>query len=419
MPQIHDLTSDGATSVALTPSTAVQAAEFSINAPKSSVGDNWPLASALVTRLRVGVDQAASGGTAVNWDDLSRICDSINTSCPLLGTMFPRDTCTGPVVKHIIEFFGRGYTYTDGARIQIPATDGDVAVDLFFVLPFTQELMIKPHHSAPWMGWLTGGRHQFYIGATTVLDSLSTGLVIEATTNVQCWIEYYVSPKLHVPSFPQWHVYEAPAAGGSTALLQGIGTANGLQDVKDGSRLGALLELSDQKGMGAADGADNITSVAIPQLGQDVTVNVDAFFAAFRALMGGHRGPVSGVSTTIVHDRAGNPEGMSATPNGVMNTSTAMYTPYRAPGRDSQLSKMVKFFGELKVIRTFTSAPTSGRHRFACLEFREFTDAKKAEMVKRTGKKAAGASRIYAQKMPQRKGDESVLPEEVHFADGT
>lgn len=419
MPQIHDLTSDGSTSVALTPGAAIVSAEFTVNAPKSFVGDNWPLAQALVTRVRVGLDQAASGGAAINWDDLPRIVDSFNTSCPLFGTMWPRDSATGPIVKHIMEFFGAGYQYTDGARNQIAAADGDTAVDLYFVQPFAQEFLFKPHHASPWMGWLNAGKHTVYLAASTVLDSLSTGLVLEATTNVQCWIEYVVSPKLHIPHFPQWHVYEAPAAGGTTALLQGVGTANGLQDVKDGSRLAALLELSDQKGMGAADGADNITSVTIPQLGQDVTVNVDAFFAAFRRIVGGHKGPVSGVATTIVHDRAGNPEGMSATPNGVMNTATAMYTPYRAPGRDAQISKMPKFFGELKIVRTFTSNPATGRHRFACLEFREFSQAKKAEMLARTGKPVKGVSRIYSSKVPERPGEIAVLPEQVAFADGS
>lgn len=418
MPQIHDLTSDGATQVAVTPATTVTSAEFVINAPKSAVGDNWPLAMALVTRVRCGLDQAASGGAAVNWDDLPRVVDSVNTSCPLFGTMFSRESSSGPIVKHIMEFFGKAYTYVDGARNQIPSTDGDVAVDQYFVQPFAHELLQKPHHAAPWMGWLAGGKHTVYIAGTAILDSLSTGLVLEATCNVQSWIEYVVSKKLLIPHFGQFHVYETPAAGGTTALLQGVGTNNGLSDVKDGSRLAALLELSDQKGMGAADGADNITSVTIPQLGQDITVNVDAFFAAFRGLVGGHRGPISGVSTTIVHDRSGNPEGMAATPNATMNTATAMYTPYRAPGRDTQMTKIPKFFGELKVIRSFTTAPTSGRHRFATLEFREFSNAKKREMVARTGKTVVRTGRIFSAKPIDNKGDASVLPEFVDFAGG-
>jgi hypothetical protein len=415
IPQIQDLTSDGSTTVAVTPGASVQPAEFTVQAPRSAVGSQgWPLAAAIIGCVRTSVDQPGTG-SLITWDDLPRILDSVNVQSPLFGTTHPRESFTGPVLKHCIEFLSRGYNYTDGARNQIPIADGDTVVDQYFVIPFAQETLNKPHHCSPWLGWLQGTKITFNIGATTCLDAVSTGVVIEATTNVRCWIEYFVSNELVIPTIAQFHVYDSPAAGGSRALLQGIGSPNGLSDVKDASRLAALFELTDIKGMGAADGADNITSVSIPQLGQDVTTNIDAYFAAYRALIGGHKGPVSGNLTTIIHDRAGNPETMVATPNATMNTATAMYTPYRAPGRNSELTKIPKFFGDLQVIRTFTAAPASGRHRFLTLEYRELGEAKKKELIGRTGKGGGTMERIFLGKMPERAGELAALPQRVRF----
>ncbi len=413
-PQPFDLTSDGGTSVALTPGAAVVNAEFLVTAPKSAVGDNFPLAMAIVGRLRFTFDQAASGGTAVNWDDLARVIDSIDVQSPVLGNTHPKDSFPGPVLKHVVEFTSQGYTYADGARAQIAAADGDTTVDHYFVIPYANELLRKPHHCAPWIGWLVNTKVKLYLAASTVFDSLSTGAVTKATTNVQMWVETVIASRPHLPTLAQFHLYESPAAGGTTATLIGIGMANGLSDVKEGSRLAQLFELTDVKGMGAADGADNITSVTIPQLGLDTVTNVDAFFAAYRRAMGGHRGPVSGVATTIVADRAGNPEGMSATPNGVMNTATAMYTPYRFMGRDAELTKIPKFVGDLKIVRSFTSNPASGRHRFVTLEFRELGEQKKGELKERAGRsRNAPTSKIMLTpgKLNGR-GDLGGLPEE-------
>lgn len=396
IPQILDLVSDGGTAVSLTPGTAPVSAEFIVSAPRAGVGDNWPLALNYVTRFRVTVDQAASGGTAMNWDELACVADSFDIKSPVLGNTHPRDTFQGTIAKHLVEFVSMGYNYADGGRTQIASTDGDTTMDVYFILPHAHECGGRPHHFAPWLGWLQNTKIANYLAAANVLDGLSTGAVIKAPCTVQTWIEYVVSDELIMPSINQWHLYETPATGGTTAILNGLGTANGYNDLLDGSRIAGLYELTGAQGnakniMGGSATADQYTSYTIPQFSQDVTVNVDAFFSAYRRIIGGHRGPISNAVGVATHDsKSGNPfqmrGGQGTSTGDLMNTANALFIPIRSPGHDMMLTKLMKFFGDLKITRTFSSTPSSGKFRFVTNELRELGAAKKTELIGKTGR---------------------------------
>lgn len=433
VPQILDLTSDGGSSVSVTPGTTPQKVEFLVQAPKAGVGDAWPIALNYVSCIRTTFDQAASGGTVVNWDQLALVADSFDVQSPTLGNTHARNTFTGPITKHIIEFISSGYEYSDGARIQLIAADGDVTLDMYYVLPMAHECFEKPHHSGVWLGWLNATKVVTYTATAAAVDPLSTGAVLKAPTSVRTWIEYVVSNELLMPTINQWVMYETPATGGTTAIVNGIGTANGLQDVLDGSRVAALLELTSIL-MGGATTADAYTSVTIPQIAQDVTVNIDAFFSAYRRLIGGHVGPISGVSAVTntagvianaaLVDRAGNPNlmGVTTTVNNLLNSPAALYIPYRAPGKSAMLSKMLKFFGDLKITRTFSTVPSSGKFRFVTNELRELGPAKKQELIGKTGRPASlekihsnGSTDGGAKRGMNTTRKQAVLPERVNF----
>lgn len=388
VPQLLDLVSDGGNSVSLTPAATVQQAQFLVSAPRAGVGESWPLCTNIIARCRTTVDQPASGGTALDWDLLFNIMDSFDVNSPILGNTHPRDTFTGMITKHIAEFISAGYRYGDGGRIQIAATDGDTTVDLYYTIPFEHGCFDRPHHFAVWLGWLKDTKITAYLAPSTTIATYSTGAVIKAPTSVTMWAEYIVSDELIMPTINQFHLYETPASGGTTAILQGLGTANGLNDVLDGSRILALLELTSLYGMGGATTADIYTSVAIPQWSQDVTVNVDGFFRAFKVAMGGRGGPIGNAVGVAAVDRSGNPnaQGSTTTMNNLLNSSAALYIPWKAPGRDSMLTKALKFFGDLKVQRTFSSTPSSGKFRFVTNEARELGVAKKRELVAKTGR---------------------------------
>jgi len=397
--QTLDVFADGgAQSVSITPGSTVQPAEFTVQAPKGGVDGNWPLAMNIVKKITIGVDQPASGGSAIAADNLPIVVDSFNVNSPLLGLTHPRDTFTGMISKHVAEFFSAGYTYADGARVQIPAADGDTAVVMYQLLPFAQENFNKPHHFAPWLGWLNATKITTYIAASTAIAAYSTGAVTEAPCSVSCWIEYVVSSELILPAFAQYHLYESPASGGTTVTVQGIGTSNGMADVKDGSRLACLLELCNT-GLGGATDASAVTAVTIPQLGLDLTQNIDSFFSAFRRAMGGHRGPIALSATVPVPDRGGDPYSMTSTVSGALNDGTALYIPWRFVGRNQQITKLPRFFGDLRVTRTFSSTPSSGKYRFVTCELREFGEAKKKEMIAKTGR-AGKLERIFENGVP-------------------
>jgi hypothetical protein len=412
----------GAQTVAVTPGATVQPVEFTVQAPKGGVDGNWPLAMNIVKKIAIQIDQPSSGASTIEADELPIVVDSYNVNSPLLGITHPRDTFTGPIAKHIAEFFSAGYTSADGARIQIPTTDAEYSVVHYQLLPFAQENFVKPHHFAPWLGWLNATKITTYIAPSTAIAAFSTGAVSEAPCSVSCWIEYVVSSELIMPTFAQFHLYESPASGGTTVTVQGIGTSNGMADVKEGSRIAALLELTDINGMGGPDGADNITAVTIPQLGLDLTQNPDAFFTAFRRAMGGHRGAIALSTTVPVADRAGDPYSVihAAGLETTLNAASAMYIPYRFVGRDQQITKLPRFFGDLRVTRTFTTAPTSGKYRFVTEELREFGELKKKEMIAKTGRPGK-LQRIYeggvpdAEDLARHPHKVAALPERVIF----
>jgi hypothetical protein len=420
--QTLDVYADGgASAVSVTPGAAVQPVEFTVQAPKAGVDGNWPLAMNIMVKTSIVVDQPSSGGSTLELDETTVIMDSYNVNSPLLGLTHPRDTYTGPIAKNIAEFFSAGFTSSDGGRIQVAAADGDTTLVLYQLLPFAHEAFERPHHFAPWLGWLNATKINAYVAASTAIASFSTGAVTKTPCTVSCWIEYVVSSELIMPGFAQYHLYETPASGGTTALVNGIGTQNGMADVKDGCRLAMLLELMSINGMGGATTADNVTSVNIPQLGLDQTFNVDSFFSAFRRAIGGHRGSIAASVTEPYTDRSGPPNIVATDVLTNLNAAGALYIPWRFPGRDQQITKLLRFFGDLKVTRSFTSVPSSGKHRFVTCELREFGPAKKKEMIGKTGKTSYVLKRIfengnpYAVDLERHPNKVRGLPERVIF----
>ncbi len=433
VPQFVDLVPDGASSI--TPGTSPTLVEFLFQAPKSGVGDSWPIGTNYIIAADVTVDQAASGGSAIEWENwFVSAFDSFNVDVPLLGTTHTRDTYQAAIAKHVIEFVSSGYTYTEGARAQILSTDGDTLITVYQVLPMAHECNDRPHHSGFWLGWLNAAKIQAWMATSTAVAAYSTGAVIKAPTTVRGWVEYIVSDELIMPVVNQWHRYTAPAAGQTTHFLTGIGTANGLNDVKDGSRLVGLFEMMSQGesggvNMGGATSANHYTSMNIPQLSQDQTVNVDAYFAAYRRVIGGHRGPISYGPTSlpiVAADGRGNPYNIAGSQTGHLNSAGAWYIPIRAPGRNFQLSKQPKFFGDLKRSITLDTTVNTGNYVWVTNEFRELGESKKAEMIAKTGRagtleriltnpQGGQHNRTSLKNKAPGKGREAVLPQRVMF----
>lgn len=389
---ISDLRSDGKTQQSLTPGSTEQSVSFLIQAQKGNVDKSWAVARGVCGRLAIGFDQAASGGSAVDWDDLFSVIGGIEVKSDVFGTMYSKEVTAGQILKNLSEFISQGYTYGDYARAQIASSDGDTAVHLYFTIPIRHEYMTRPEDTAIWLGWLANTEIKFYLAVSTALDAFSTGAVTEATCNLQMWVEYDVVNELDIPVIPNWTLH-TQAAGGTEFLMRGVGAANGLKGVVEGNaggyRLAGLFELCDNGGMGGSSTADNYTEIELQQFGQDRIVNVDGLFYRYNKTLRGRRGPI--VAATDSSGKSVEP--LTATGNGKLNSSTAKYIPLMAPSLNQQLTKLPKFYGDLKRVCSYTTAVSSGTHKAVSHGFYELSPAAKGELMARA-RRPAGAYRL-------------------------
>jgi hypothetical protein len=381
-----DLKTDGGdTNVAITPGTAETQKTFKITSPKGEVNGGWIKPTAIHIDLLVGLDQTGSGST-INADELPRVIAGLEIQSPLFGTILTKETGFGPYLKHILEFVSGGYQYDEGCRAQIAAADGDTAVRLYTTYHFAQRGFCRPHDFAPWIGWLDQTLITYHAGVTTALDAVSTGVVLEATSNLSMQLSYIVDNHLEVPVLAHWKKY-THNAGSNTIKMLDVGGEAGLNGVQKYTRLAGLYECFDQLGMGGPDGADNITQIVCEQLGISRTVNIGAMVRNYLRLIGNNRGPKGGVgASTPLHDGAGNPYTMAAAPNGALNASTLAYMAITSPGRMAEITKIVKIAADLELTQTYTTTPSSGSHVMIALGIREFTPAKKKELQARANR---------------------------------
>lgn len=377
-------TQDGDFSVQITPSASAETTkQFKVAASKGSAFGAWIKATGITFRYDFTFDQAASGGSVVNWDDLPRVVTGLEIVHPLWGTLLTKETGAGPILKHIIEFIGSGYQYAgDGARAQIAAADGDTTCSLYFTYPIVQKFMSRPHDQAMWIGWLDQTLLNFTVGLSTAIATVSTGAVIKGTNTLQCSMDYILDNDLEVPTLAFFHRYEHNAASNTIRLLS-MGSF-GPKATKKVERLMGLYELMNVAGLGGATTADNVTRILFEQRGMDRVVNVDMLVKNYLKVIGPRGG--GSLGTTPLHALAGNPFTMAATPNGALNASTLMYFPLLAPGRRMEVTKAWKFAGDLVLTQEYTTTPTSGTHKVVAHSIREFEPEMVRELMARAGR---------------------------------
>ncbi len=381
-------TPDGAFSVAITPGATEQPAQFKITGDKGSWAGSWLKATGLTTRVTFTFDQAASGGSTVNWDELPRILGGLEILHPLWGTMLTKETGSGPILKHLIEFIGMGYRYAgDDARAQIASTDGDTTCDLYFTYPLAQRCMIRPTDQATWIGWLDQTLLNVTIAVSTAIAAVSTGAVIKTPTTVKMGLDYVLDNDLEVPTLAFWQRY-THNAGSETIRALGLGS-NGPRATLNFERILGIYELFNVWGFGGTTTSDIITAVFLEQLGLSRVTNVDMLVKNYLKVIGFH-GPKGGNGNNALHALAGNPFTMAATPNNALNASTLAYLALRAPGLQQEITKAVKFAGDLIVTQSYSTTPSSGQHILVVQSIREFTPDMVRELRARANRAGAG-----------------------------
>lgn len=382
-------TPDGSTSVAITPGAAEQTVQFKITGDKGSFAGGWMKATGITFKNTFVFDQAAAGGSAVFWDELPRVIAGLEILHPLWGTMLAKETGSGPILKHLIEFIGSGYEYAgDGARAVIASTDGDTTCDLYVTYPIAQKCMVRPTDQACWIGWLDQTLLNFTQAISTRIADVSTGAVIKTPCTVKAGLDYIIDNHLEIPTIAYWARYTHNAG---SELIRALGLGKGgPQNTKLVERLVGIYELFNVFGFGATTTSDNVLAVFCEQLGLTRVTNVDFIVKNYLKLLGPVRGPKGGNGTSALHALAGNPYTMGATPSNALNISTLGYLALRAPGLRQEITKVPKFAGDLMVTQTYTTTPSSGSHILVVQSIREFVPEMRKELLGRANR--AGAS---------------------------
>lgn len=382
-PLWRELTATGTESIAITPGAATVPGAFNISGVPAATDNHRNYVQGFWGHLTIVVDPDAAG-SAISFDQLYKGMASWRVSSPLLGDVFSPTHTRGAVLGHIIQVLALGYQYPQPARAQIPAsTDTDVTIDLFYWLPLSYEVLKKPHETAQWVGFFDGGTMEGVVDAATVYDADYAGAVTKTGT-LRAYVEYLPSPDAFLGVPCQWRERRV-SGGGSQPIIRNVGGETSLTGIKPGCGLAGLFWLSDAAGigLGGPDGVDNITSVEIPWRGQQLLRNVDPYFLALRRATRHRVGPIAGAGAAgaALHDGAGWPYTMAATPNGRPGAqASAMFWPIIFPGSEFETSKAQRASGDLPINMNVT-AGISAEHRFVTWELLEYTDDQVGRMA--------------------------------------
>jgi len=379
-PIIQDLSANGAKAV--TPG-AGGTAVMTYPTPRVDVRANWPRALGIMVHGSFDVTNEGGGTAAMPWTDFPAVYENHEIETPLFGTTHKAQVFQGLAAKHIVEFVSLGYQYADAAVASIPINTEDppVTIEVWQYLPFAQCAFVQPLDFCPWIGWLANLQLTVQLASSPFDVNLSLG-VTYANPSIDAYIESVPTKRPVLHSVSQWTRYEPPAAGGQDAILQNVGSPNGLTCVVPGSRIAGIYECLSYLG-GAVAGtsdAEAYTSFACSDLGQQVTVHVNAFFRAYKRAMYERGAPISGntANTDAWADGAGNPNTQTT---GSGNETEAMFIPWRTPPMGTEIGKHPKYSGNLTLQRTFSDVPDSGIFPIYLNELRQLNQATAAAML--------------------------------------
>lgn len=356
--KIFDLSGPAGKTAVLTPTTAPVQALFNLNnLPAGKDSTMWYYCTAIVLNVIPTINQPASGGSALNEDQLYKIIQSVRVYSPILGELFSHTNTNGSALGTIMQQYGRAFQQNPQFA-QIPATDGNTLPVLKVRIPFAYEFLKKPHETSPWMGFFEGGQVEVKIDISTILDGDSTGATVDSVS-VSAWMEMIPCPEAVIHTPCQWRRHANLPGSSKRTTITDMGSPDGLQGVDQSKGVGiaSLLYLTNAAGvaLGGAGSATNITQVEIPWRDQTVTDSPEAFFENFFAMCGARGHDSSSV------DFAGFPYTKATTSTtGLLANATAMFFPLISCGRDLETSKLQTVAGAKDLNFNYTSTPSAG-----------------------------------------------------------
>lgn len=312
------------------------------------------------------VEQVDTGTNPLFDDDLARLVTSVLMhESKYLGTIVDDKFATGPMIKHIMEFYGNAFNRgadAPVATITVPgeADTNDATFTRFWDIPHAQQVLRNPLESALWLGIINDMNIRVTMPANTVLGGVSTGAILKGASALRVTTGVTPYQSWHWPLINQVTI-ETCLAGSNSVKLVKFGEKNADGTVPE-DYLYAILWLSSLSGLPGNMTLDNLTSIQVLKLGLNKIENIPAFL--YRRL----KAQKFGLSP-IGFDNPNYQDG--AIPSG-MNLADLRALAIMQPGLSMAYDTMLKVTKgyQLPIDATFGTVPTTTPHAFAVMAMR-------------------------------------------------
>ena len=385
--QIDLRTAAGVRTVTVTPGNSVQ---YTFDAQQSRIGANgdkpglYNCVRGIIVQLAMTIVRSSGGTTPIYADQFYRVLKSINLMTPMFGTMIDPAYINGMVAKHILEFFGLGFTRPGVNRQPIPGTDGTYTRTAELYIPFAQGWNDDPDHFDIWLGWLNESILEMFVEDAAQPFGISgvtiTNVAFSAALDMVPWGELIIPPYVVTRRYQQ-----AASAGSNGPKLTNVGDIGSLQGFDDGARLAAMLFSHQTGGFTGSGTADQISQISMPWRDQAASLLPSLFFERFLRSAKLQQLGFDTLVTLGVFDNTP-PYAMSALPGtGALNDASARYTPLVWTDKGCQISYLQKVKGNYPLDGMTFSSSQSNNFNVYTRELKQMSDAKCSEMINAAG----------------------------------
>ena len=392
--QIDLKTVVGAKVVTLTPGTTDDA-EFVVSTKEAKKGGRFVKVTDFTYDLATVLTQQASGGSAIDTDQLPRLVSRVDIKSENFGHLTHQDSCSGPMLKHVHEFLAFGFRTHDNACAQIASTGGTTSLLLRLVYPLVERWAYRPHDFAMWLGHLQNTVTKVTL-APTGLGAVSTGAtIVGGATTLKAGLRYVLDSDYEVPTLSWREVFSVGAQGQAATTCLNI-EQNGPDKTVKAAGVFAILELMNVLGLGGAQTADNILRLHAPQLGIDDVQNVSAWVGAKLETMPFRTGSTMG-SENASYSGVPYAKAAAAIANGVgFNASTLAYLAWLLPSLGMKLTDLPAWVGNLELSRDMTTPPSSGTHKICVCSARVIDPAFRPALYAQAGVKPRATAPVFS-----------------------
>lgn len=370
----HELQSQQGISPTVVPGAGATQIQFLLNSlPTQKDSKFWYYLKNAWLKLKVSVLLPTNSVfLGIPPEGLWQVLQSLEVTCPILGSLFAQQNTRGAVLGNVIQRLGFGYNSTPSQNLTGAGGGNTFDFELYYRLPFAQDFLANPMDTAPWVGFLEGGYINVNVAPTTAIATAMTGATITSVTaRLALCLQPENEARIHTPVHYREHLTPATS---SRVTITDMGSPDGLQGIDQslGVGIAALLMLTgpDTVGFAAGTTANNITDFNIPWRDQPQIYNPELPYLSLIDSMGTARRQTGG-AIAAVSDMGWPYLIGSAVPTGVaaatqFNNANALVFPLIAPGKDQYTSKLQTVAGSKDINFGFTATPTLQQRLVGC-----------------------------------------------------